>query len=85
MSWRQATLSWRNGTRRPFVFISSNRFIVQDYKLFPLWVLPVLEMHEVRDRHAPVPEYPYPHERFAASVFLREVVPTRSLSHLRFF
>ncbi|KAK4154074.1 hypothetical protein C8A00DRAFT_43123 [Chaetomidium leptoderma] len=45
-----------------------NRFIVHDFS----W------------RLEPVPTYPYPHERLAASEFLREVVPTRSLAYLRF-
>jgi hypothetical protein len=50
----------------------------------PPWVLPALEKHEVQNRHVPVPTYPYPHERFAASEFLRQVVPTPSLAHIRF-
>jgi hypothetical protein len=66
-----------------FVFFSSNRFIVHDYKPRPSWALPLL------DRLSPdydelVPRYPYPYERFAVSEFLRDVVPTHSLAHLRF-
>jgi hypothetical protein len=69
-----------------FVFFSNNRFIVHDYKISPPWVLPLLEQDEVpygRDL-PPVPAYPYPYKRFAVSEFLREVVPTPALAHLRF-
>lgn len=65
-----------------FVFFSSNRFIVHDYKLCPPWVLPLLELRW--EDNGPVPTYPYPNKRFAASEFLRDVVPTRSLAYLRF-
>lgn len=67
-----------------FVFFSGNRFIVHDYNISPAWVLPLLEMHEVRSRDLPVPTYPYSNERFAACHFLREVIPTHSLPHLQF-
>jgi hypothetical protein len=68
-----------------FVFFSNNRFIVHDYKPLPPWVLPLLEQDEGdRDGGGPVPTYPYPYERFAVSDFLREVVPTPALAHLRF-
>jgi hypothetical protein len=66
-----------------FVFFSRNRFIVHDHKPCPPWVLPLLERRE-EEPDGPVPTYPYPNERFAVSEFLREVVPTPSLSHLRF-
>ena len=53
------------------VFFSSNRFIVHDFTPCPPWELPVLDG-------------PYPNLQLAASHFLREVVPLRSLAHLRF-
>ncbi|KAK3297374.1 uncharacterized protein B0H64DRAFT_392025 [Chaetomium fimeti] len=64
-----------------FVFFSGNRFTVPDHKLNPPWVLPVLGFTE---HSGAVPTYPYPFERFAASDFLRNVVPTCALAHLRF-
>jgi hypothetical protein len=64
-----------------FVFFSGNRFTVHDYKLNPPWMLPVLGNSE---HNGPVPTYPYPFERFVASDFLRNVVPTCALTHLRF-
>ncbi|KAH6839472.1 hypothetical protein B0I37DRAFT_235423 [Chaetomium sp. MPI-CAGE-AT-0009] len=66
-----------------FVFFSSNRFIIHDYQSFPPWVLPVFDQYP-NDYDGPVPAYPYPEERFAISEFLREVIPTPSLAHLRF-
>jgi hypothetical protein len=64
-----------------FVFFSGNRFTVHDHKLGPPWELPLLGQGESDD---PVPSYPYPYERFAASDFLRNVVPTCALTYLRF-
>jgi hypothetical protein len=68
-----------------FVFFSSNRVIVHDYKPRPPWVLPLLEQHEgLGQNDESIPAYDYPNERFAASEFLREIAPTHSLAHLRF-
>ncbi len=53
------------------VFFSSNRFIVHNFQPCPPWKLPVVDG-------------PYPYTWFAASHFLREVVPPRALAHLRF-
>ncbi len=64
-----------------FVFFSSNRFIVHDFKTSPPWGLPLLDECPEEE---PVPTCPYPNARLAASQFLREVVPARSLAHLRF-
>jgi hypothetical protein len=64
-----------------FVFFSMNRFILHDYKPCTPWALPLFE--DCADNRV-VPTYPYPHERFAACEFLREVVPPRALAYLRF-
>ncbi|KAH6640372.1 hypothetical protein F5144DRAFT_589860 [Chaetomium tenue] len=64
-----------------FVFFSGNRFTIHDHKLAPPWELPMLG-HVEHD--GPVPTYPYPYERFVVSDFLRNVVPTCALTHLRF-
>ncbi|KAK3903267.1 hypothetical protein C8A05DRAFT_43477 [Staphylotrichum tortipilum] len=59
-----------------FVFFTTNRFIVCDGdQLYP-WRFP-------RDEEDPDPEA-YPFERFAASMFLRDIVPAHCLTHLRF-
>jgi hypothetical protein len=56
-----------------YVFFSRNRFIIFDYKAWAEWELP------------DSPEgTSYPLERFAASEFLRDVVPASALAHLRF-
>ncbi len=75
-------------------FFSGNRFIVHDYKAHPPWALPSLrEFAEEGPDRPEGPEgpegadascYDYPADRFAASQFLREVVPTHCLPHLRF-
>ncbi|KAK3301855.1 uncharacterized protein B0T15DRAFT_325389 [Chaetomium strumarium] len=65
-----------------FVFFSSNRFTVHDFKARPPGEVPVPEQRRVDDE--PVPSHPYPYERLAASEFLRDIVPTLSLAHLRF-
>jgi hypothetical protein len=58
-----------------YVFFSRNRFIIHDYKACPIWQVP----------DSPEPDSPsYPFEKFAASEFLRDVVPASALAHLRF-
>ncbi len=65
------------------VFFSGNHFIIHDYKSDPCWALPLLETrHE--EWAEPPPRYDYPSERFGASRFLRDVVPTHCLAYLRF-
>ncbi|KAK4234207.1 hypothetical protein C8A03DRAFT_47411 [Achaetomium macrosporum] len=66
-----------------FVFFSSNRFIVHDFNYCAPWDRPCPPEPE-EDQEGPTSTYPYPNERLAVSQFLREVVPVRSLSHLRF-
>ncbi|KAH6848071.1 hypothetical protein B0I37DRAFT_446207 [Chaetomium sp. MPI-CAGE-AT-0009] len=63
-----------------FVFFSSNRFVIYDFSECPPWKLPVFDEHP----EGPAPTYPYHSPRLAASQFLRDVVPTHSLAHLRF-
>ena len=80
-------------------FFSGNLFIVHDYKTDPCWAIPYLEddvQEEVgglaaleeperpTEPRQPDPRHVYPRDRFAASQFLREVVPTHCLAHLRF-
>ncbi len=77
-----------------FTFFSGNRFIVYDYKAQPPWAVPSLgESEEEEPDHPEGPEgsevldaslHDYPSDRFAASQFLREVVPTNCLAHIRF-
>lgn len=55
------------------VFFSGNRFVVHDYSSLRPWLLPSLH-----------PEGGYPMARFAISVFLRDIVPARCWSRLRF-
>ncbi|KAK4043850.1 hypothetical protein C8A01DRAFT_43227 [Parachaetomium inaequale] len=62
------------------VFFSGNRFIVHDYRSGPPWELPSAGQNS----EGPIPSHDYPSERLAASQFLREVVPTHCLAHLRF-
>ncbi|KAL2024325.1 hypothetical protein VTK56DRAFT_8807 [Thermocarpiscus australiensis] len=56
-----------------FVFFSGNRFIVRDFHATLPWDLP-----------AGTGRYYYPYERFAASEFLRDIVPAHCLADLRF-
>ena len=73
---------------------SGNRFIIHDYKAHPPWALPSLrKFAEEELEHHEGPErsevddascHDYPSDRFAASQFLREVIPTHCLAHLRF-
>ena len=51
------------------VFYSGNRFVIHDFASDPPHAAPV---------------GPYPYERLAASIFLRDVVPTNYLSQIRF-
>lgn len=62
------------------VFFSCNRFIVHDYDACPPWELP--DVSYGLDELTPTRDYP--NERLAVSQFLREVVPTPCLGHLRF-
>lgn len=63
------------------VFFSANRFVVHDYELSQPWCV-WLPSPDLEDTGDPVSDYPY--ERFAASQFLHEVVPTHYIAHLRF-
>ena len=64
------------------VFFSSNRFIINDYRSSPPSALPLLD--EITDEDASLPIYEYPHDRLAASHFLRDVIPAHCLAYLRF-
>ena len=69
-----------------FVFFSANRFIVHDFHATRTWDLPAAQVepqHPNTESTARTPIY-YPYERFAASEFLRDIVPTRCLADLRF-
>lgn len=67
-----------------FIFFSGNRFIVHDFHASLPWHLPTpqLEEPEILDTTCTGKYYPY--ERFAASEFLRHIVPTHCLADLRF-
>jgi hypothetical protein len=77
-------------------FFTGNRFIVHDYKDHPCWAVPSLdekEQEEPESSQGPGqpdgPEGPtscngYPNDCFAASQFLRQVVPVHCLAYLRF-
>jgi hypothetical protein len=58
-----------------FVFFSGNRFIVHDFDLDHPARLPEAVVASPGD---------YPYNRFAISQFLKEVVPTHCLAHIRF-
>ncbi|KAK3308304.1 uncharacterized protein B0T15DRAFT_483013 [Chaetomium strumarium] len=62
-----------------FVFFSGNRFVVFDFRAEVPWELPGVQC----ERDVTEKEY-YEYRRFAASEFLRDVVPTRCLADLRF-
>ncbi|KAK4032843.1 hypothetical protein C8A01DRAFT_40693 [Parachaetomium inaequale] len=64
-------------------FFSGNHFIIHDYKADPSWEVPFLGRWET-DHQGPAPRYDYPSERFAASQFLREVIPRHCLAYLHF-
>ncbi|KAK3298650.1 uncharacterized protein B0H64DRAFT_422437 [Chaetomium fimeti] len=68
-----------------FVFFSANELFVHDLCSDPPWWASDLPEPEQRPGYLePKPWRDYPHERFAASLFLREVVPVCALAHLRF-
>ena len=64
-----------------FVFFSSNRFILFDFRIDQPWDLPGFD-NCINGR--PLPRYPYPFGRLGASLFLRDIVPHSALGHLRF-
>jgi hypothetical protein len=63
-----------------FVFFSGNRFIVFDFRVEPPWGLPGVQCE---DEVTAEKEY-YEYKRFAASEFLRDIVPHQCLADLRF-
>ena len=69
------------------VFFSRNRFIIHDYKAYAVWELPSPQQG-ASPGPGELPDSPernsYPFEKFAASEFLRDVVPASALAHLRF-
>ncbi|KAK3293678.1 uncharacterized protein B0H64DRAFT_405252 [Chaetomium fimeti] len=65
-----------------FTFFSGNHFIIHDYWADPCWALPFIDIYE--EPASPTLPYDYPSERFGASQFLREVIPTHCLAYLRF-
>jgi hypothetical protein len=72
-----------------YVFFSSNRFIIHDYKAYPAWAVPLSPGQQSlpvsgEQRDGPVSPGYYPGERFVVSEFLREVVPASALAHIRF-
>ncbi len=64
-------------------FFSGNHFIIHDYKADPCWEVPFLGGWGT-EHQGPAPRYDYPSERFGASQFLREVIPSHCLAYLRF-
>ncbi|KAK3896954.1 hypothetical protein C8A05DRAFT_20187, partial [Staphylotrichum tortipilum] len=64
------------------VFFSANRFVIHDFNIDLPWILPF------RPHNAEVPDDSkyknYPYERFAASHFLRQVIPANCIASLRF-
>jgi hypothetical protein len=70
-----------------YVFFSRNRFIIHDYKAYPVWRLPSPQQGS-SPGPGELPDSPerdsYPFEKFAASEFLRDVVPASALAHLCF-
>ncbi|KAK4043212.1 hypothetical protein C8A01DRAFT_13272 [Parachaetomium inaequale] len=70
-----------------FVFFSGNRFIVHDFHASRPWDLPAVQQPEPQSpdaESAASTTRHYPYERFAASEFLRDMVPARCLAHLCF-
>ena len=63
-------------------FFSGNRFIVHDFMDDPPWEVP--SHQDSQETGGPAPRCDYPGARFAASQFLREVVPAHCLGHMRF-
>ncbi|KAK3904043.1 hypothetical protein C8A05DRAFT_42819 [Staphylotrichum tortipilum] len=64
-----------------FIFFSSNRFIVFDFRIQFPWELPGFDKCV---EGGPIPRYRYPFGRLAASLFLRDMVPQSAVRHLRF-
>lgn len=72
-----------------YVFFSSNRFIVQDYKASVPWLVPSSPQQQPLtasrgQRDVPFPPPDYPADQFAVSEFLGEVVPASALPHICF-
>ncbi len=70
-----------------YVFFSRNRFTVHDYKACALWEMPPPQQGSSSGLGVPPhlqAHDPYPFGKFAASIFLRDVVPASALGHLRF-
>lgn len=71
------------------VFFTGNRFIIHDHHAKWPSDLPAIQFERpIPDSATPAttvtsPDY-YPYDRYAASEFLRDVVPARCLAHLRF-
>ncbi|KAH6854821.1 hypothetical protein B0I37DRAFT_363110 [Chaetomium sp. MPI-CAGE-AT-0009] len=68
------------------VFFSGNQFFVHDLCPSAPWWVPYLPERRFTNEavREPKPRSEYPHERFAASIFLQEVVPVCAIAHLRF-
>ncbi|KAK3292965.1 uncharacterized protein B0H64DRAFT_425758 [Chaetomium fimeti] len=66
-----------------FVFFSHNRFIVHDFHASQPWTIPSVQ-RKLGTPDMSSPEKYYPFERYAASEFLRDIVPAGCLAHLRF-
>jgi hypothetical protein len=72
-----------------YAFFSCNRFIILDYKAYPMWRLPPPQKPGSSSGPGELPlnsanGNSYPFEKFAVSEFLRDVVPASALAHLRF-
>jgi hypothetical protein len=71
-----------------FVFFSGNRFVVHDFQATPPCELPPAQLESWEPDPTDTGDYGleryYPYERFAASEFLRDVVPVHCLPDLRF-
>ncbi|KAK4155757.1 hypothetical protein C8A00DRAFT_41682 [Chaetomidium leptoderma] len=63
------------------VFFSGNRFVVHDFHAMAPWALPAVQLE---DPGTAITGSHYPYGRFAASEFLRDIVPTHRLASLRF-
>ncbi|KAK3291148.1 uncharacterized protein B0H64DRAFT_409920 [Chaetomium fimeti] len=64
-----------------YVFFSSNRFIIHDYKADRTWQQSIPVSMTPRDVSL---SNSYPDQRFIVSEFLREVVPEPALAHIRY-
>ncbi|KAH6847637.1 hypothetical protein B0I37DRAFT_148518 [Chaetomium sp. MPI-CAGE-AT-0009] len=65
------------------IFFSHNHFIVHDFYASQPWDIPRVQ-YILGDRGMPKPVKYYPFERYAASEFLQDIVPSECLAHLRF-